>query len=222
MTADRSSKSIMAEFGFAGGAFTPVVRWDARAGRMFRDDKVDGVKRSIDITSSFTGIIDVKNMQRGWILFATGMPPNMVLAPIDDPWAIAPSDSHRRGLRVMLKLANSCGGTPGVAHEISTCAKATIRAILELHINARNAPELMDKMLPVVALKGSEAITSQTPQGKTTNYRPQFAITKWVPRPPELPLEAEPRRNSALPALSEPDDDPNFVPEPAFHDSDDF
>ena len=50
-----------------GGDFTPIVKYDARAGRMFRMDRIENngnfANEAVDITQSFKAIVDFENMR---------------------------------------------------------------------------------------------------------------------------------------------------------------
>ena len=81
-------------FGFStetsagGGDFTPVCKYDARSGRLFRIDRVNTgngfQSEPVDITSIFKAVVDFENMQVGWIDFPTGSAPSFVLVPFAD------------------------------------------------------------------------------------------------------------------------------------------
>jgi len=65
-----------------GGDFLPIVKYDARAGRMFRVDKVDGISTPVDITKKFKAVFDFENVEVGYINFATGSAPDFVMVPL--------------------------------------------------------------------------------------------------------------------------------------------
>ena len=44
--------------GGGGGDFLPIIKYDARAGRLFRVDREDGVSTSVDITRNFKAVFD--------------------------------------------------------------------------------------------------------------------------------------------------------------------
>ena len=62
-----------------GGDFTPIVKFDARAGRIFRMDRIENngnfTNEAVDITHSFKAIADFERMEAGWMLFASGIAP---------------------------------------------------------------------------------------------------------------------------------------------------
>jgi hypothetical protein len=62
-------------------------------------------------------------------------------------------------------------------------ANAVLAAIDTLHSQYEAAPEKAQGLLPVVQFQGATEV-----KGKHgSNYTPNFAIIKWVPRPAELP-----------------------------------
>ena len=107
-------------FGFpektgSGGEFVPVLKYDAKAGRFFRVDRVqdaDGNYTSdqVDITQIVKFIADFENIEVGNISFMAGQAPDFQLVRMGDAVPPSPSDGHKYGIRFMLKLAKDCGG----------------------------------------------------------------------------------------------------------------
>ena len=93
-----------------GGDFLPIIKYDARAGRMFRVDKVDGVSTPVDITKKFKAVFDFENVEVGYINFATGSAPDFVMVPLGDALPEQPSPNHKQGMRMTVKLGEACGG----------------------------------------------------------------------------------------------------------------
>lgn len=171
-----------------GGDFNKVIKFDARAGRMFRVDREQDASGSwntenVEVTNGFTAIMDLENIEVGWCLFAAGVAPQLSLVKLGHPLPQRPSDQHKQGFRMMMKLGKSSGGD---VREIAATSKAVLGAVDDLH-NAFEAGRAANpNKLPVVALTGSKAIVS-TGKGQTsTNYAPIFEITKWVDRPADL------------------------------------
>lgn len=197
-----------------GGDFTPVVKFDARAGRMFRVDREQDSggqwsTNNVEITNGFTAIMDLENIEVGWCLFAAGVAPQLSLVKLGQPLPQRPSDQHKQGFRMLMKLGKSSGGD---VREIAATSKAVLGAVDELH-NAYEAGKAANPgKLPVVALTGSKPIVS-TGKGQTsTNYAPIFEIQKWVDRPADLGGAATAKQEEA-PA-------PKPAPAPAPVDSD--
>jgi hypothetical protein len=169
-----------------GGARTPIVKFDARAGRWFR---VDGKDQVTDVTNGFTAVFDLSQIEIGWAKFAAGQAPDVSFARVPAPMPQQPSIDHRRAVRLHVKLAKSLGGD---MRELMTQASIVMQAIDQLHDAYTAAPEAAQGMLPVVACPTTEAVTISTGAGKSTNYKPVLQIVSWVARPAELPLTDAP------------------------------
>lgn len=171
-----------------GGDFTPVVKFDARAGRMFRVDREqDGGgnwnTNNVEITNGFTAVMDLENIEVGWLLFAAGVAPQLTLVKLGQPLPARPSDQHKQGFRMLMKLGKSSGGD---VREIAATSKAVLGAVDDLHTAYEAQKAANPGKLPVVALTGSKAIVSTGKGQSSTNYAPIFEIQKWVDRPAEL------------------------------------
>jgi hypothetical protein len=183
-------------FGFSteassGGDFLPIVKYDARAGRMFRVDRVDvggtWSKEPVDITGNFRALVDFENIETGWISFA-GAAPDFRLVPIGTAIPSRPAGTDEKGkplysngVRFMLKLSKECGGDKPI-REIAGTAKAFTGGVEEVYTAYLAGKGDNPGKLPVIALKGTVPVKS-TGQGQTsTNYRPQFEIVSWAAR----------------------------------------
>lgn len=172
----------------AGGDFAEIVKFDARAGRMFRIDRSqDGggqwQTNNVEITNGFAAVFDLDNIQVGWALFAAGVAPSFAMVPFGQPMPARPSDQHKQGFKVMVKLGKSSGDD---AREFASCAKAVISAMDKLHTAYEAGKGANAGKLPVVSMTGSTPIVSSGKGQTSTNYSPDFVITKWVSRPAEL------------------------------------
>lgn len=171
-----------------GGDFTPVVKFDARAGRMFRVDREqDGGgnwnTNNVEITNGFTAVMDLENIEVGWLLFAAGVAPQLTLVKLGQPLPQRPSDQHKQGFRMIMKLGKSSGGD---VREIAATSKAVLGAVDDLHTAYEAQKAANPGKLPLVALTGSKAIVSTGKGQSSTNYAPIFEIQKWIDRPAEL------------------------------------
>jgi hypothetical protein len=166
---------------------TPIVKYDARAGRWFR---VDGKDSVVDISNGFAAVFDLAQIDIGWALFAAGAPPSISFARVPAPMPPQPSPDHKRSVRLMLKLAKSAGGD---VREVLTQAGIVQAAIDALHDAYMAAPEAKEGKLPVVACPSTEAVVQAMGNGaKSTNYKPVLQIVNWVARPADLPLTSGP------------------------------
>lgn len=180
----------MSRFGFstepsAGGDFLPIVKYDARAGRIFRMDRVDTgqgfVNEPVDITASFKAIVDFENIETGWVDFSTGGAPDFRLVPMGTALPQRPSDKHKNGIRFMLKLSKDCGGEKPI-REIAGTAKAFLSGVEKVfdEYDAQRAEN--PGKLPVIVMDGSTPIKSGSGDKQSTNYVPKFKIAGWAAR----------------------------------------
>lgn len=174
--------------GEGGGDFTPVLKYDARAGRAFRVDRTQGADGSwqtdnVEVTNGLTMVMDLENIQVGWLLFAAGVAPQMTLVPYGQPIPPKPSDQHKQGFKMLLKLGKASGGD---VREFAATSKAVLGAVDEIHTqylaDAKNNPG----KLPVIELTGTKSIESKGQGQKSVNYAPVLRIKSWIDRPAEL------------------------------------
>ena len=199
-----NTQTAINRFGFStapnsGGDYTPIVKYDARAGRMFRVDRVQGAdgfsSNPVDITQGFRAVFDFENFETGWIDFPTGSAPSFVLMPLSklaqgQSLPPAPSPKHKPGVRVLIKLAKTCGGDQPV-REIAGVSKSFlggIEAVFAAYETEREKNKAPDGsyQLPVISLVSTTPVTSGNGAQKSTNYHPLFRIDGWVKRPEDL------------------------------------
>lgn len=171
-----------------GGDYADIVKFDARAGRMFRVDRAQDASgawqtNNVEITNDFQAIMDLEGIQVGWALFAAGLAPSFALVPLGQPLPPKPSADHKQAFKLMMKLGKSCGGD---VREMAAQSKAVIGSIDTLHTAYEAGKAANPGKLPVVSLKGSTPIVSVGKGQSSTNYQPVWEIVKWVDRPAEL------------------------------------
>lgn len=195
----------MSVFGFStqpnpSGDFLPIVKYDARAGRMFRVDRVDTgqgfVNEPVDITSTFKAIVDFENLETGWIAFGGGRP-DFKLVRIGEKLPPQPTakdekgkDLYSNGIRFMLKLSKECGGAKPI-RELAGVAKAFTGAVEKVYLEYVAGRLDAPSKLPVLIMEGSTPIKSGTGDKSSTNYAPNFKIVSWVDRPQDLVWSAK-------------------------------
>lgn len=191
----------------SGADFTPHIRYDARAGRMFRADRSQGADGRwettlVDITSPPPQfLMDLAQIEIGWLSY-TGGTPDLRLVPFGAALPPQPSKEHRQGFRVRVFAPKLLGGL----REFASSAKVVIAAMDALHSAYEAAPERGQGLVPVVTFAGTSPVVSKGPQGSSTNYAPVFRIEKWVARPADLPIGALPGAEgpTAAPAPTAP------------------
>lgn len=170
-----------------GGDFLPVLKYDARAGRVFRVDRDENGITSVDITKSFKAVVDFASAEVGWIYFAAGGAPDFRMVSLGAPMPDRPNDTYKQGVRLTLKLAPGCGGD---VRELATTSAATLRGINDLHDEYLRLASTQAGKLPIVTLTDTLPIESRGQGQKSTNYQPVFAISGWAPRPADMPAGA--------------------------------
>lgn len=170
------------------GEYNPVCKYDARAGRFFRVDRAQDSAgnwqtNNVEITTGFQAVMDLENIQVGWMMFAANVAPQFTLVPLGDPFPQKPSDNHKQGFRLMLKLGKSSGGD---VREFASTAKAVIGAIDALHDQYTKEKAANPGKLPIVSMISTVPVVSQGKGQSSTNYAPVFHIEKWIDRPAEL------------------------------------
>jgi len=225
--------------GAAAGDFTPIVKYDARSGRVFRVDRVNTgngfVSDQVDITATFKAVMDLENVQTGWIAFPPGAPPSFVLVPLSldpanqMPIPAKPSDKHDSGVRITMKLSKACGGEKQI-REIAGTAKSFLSGIEELYADFMRERVKYAGQLPVVTLASTLPVKSGSGTMSSTNYRPKWRIDGWAPRPVDLvptqvpltgaPVEPLPMTAPATGATVVPPNVMKGVPAPQMADDD--
>ena len=174
--------------------FTLIIKYDARAGRIFRVDRLatsSGFESTpVDITAIFKAVPDFENVETGWIDFPAGSAPSFVMIRISDlkdgkPLPDKPSAKHKNGIRFSLKLAKTCGGDRPV-REMAGTAKAFVSGVEEVYQEYEREKLKYPGKLPVIVLAGTEVVKSGKGQNTSTNYRPKFRIDGWATRPEDL------------------------------------
>lgn len=164
--------------------FLPIIKYDARSGRMSRVDRDNGENTSVDITRSFKAIFDFENMEGGYIRFVAGVAPDFRLSRLVDNTPVPnPGDGYKKGVRLIVKLSKDCGGD---IREIASNAQAFVRAIKKLYAEYLEAAPKNPGKLPAVIMTDSTPHTSGEGAMKSTNYVPVFEISGWVNRPDDL------------------------------------
>lgn len=174
-----------------GGDIVPIVKYDARSGRIFRVDRSDGVNTPVDITRNFKAVLDLENVEVGYMNFDTGGAPEFELTQLGKPLPERPANTKfRQGIRLMMKLGKDCGSD---VREMATIAKVGLRGLDELHTTYESSRERQAGQLPIVVLKDTIAVTSSGQGQKSTNYQPIFDIVGWAPRPADLVFKPKAR-----------------------------
>jgi hypothetical protein len=183
----RKTMALGLTYNTGGGDFTAIMKYDARAGRMFREDRkqADGgawVKDSVDVTNIFKAVFDFENIEVGYINFPQGGAPDFQMVALGDPMPQRPSQTHNQGVRFMLKLSKDAAGDGAAIRELAGTSAAFRMGVDELHDAYETQKAANRGKLPIVALKTTLPITSGSGTKKSTNYQPVFEIVGRAPR----------------------------------------
>lgn len=207
-----------------GGEYNPVCKYDARAGRFFRVDRTQDSggnwqTNNVEITNGFQAVMDLENIQVGWMMFAANIAPQFTLVPLGDPFPDKPSDNHKQGFRLMMKLGKSSGGD---VREFASTAKAVIGAIDALHDQYTKEKAANPGKLPIVSMISTVPVVSQGRGQSSTNYAPVFHIEKWIDRPAELAGKAAANQPAVQQTVQAAPPAPARVAQPAMAGAEEF
>jgi hypothetical protein len=170
-----------------GQDFMPVLKYDARSGVFYLQDRVLGSdgwqNEQRDVTEKFHAVFDLEQVERGWIYYPKGAPPELVMVPAGADPGEAPSKDYKEGIRLVVKMPPELGGD---VRELQSTAVAMWNAVDAVHTAFVNQAKDYPGQLPVVEL--TDIIESKTPNG--TSFTPVLEIASWVPRPVDMPKHA--------------------------------
>jgi hypothetical protein len=152
--------------------FVPYVRYNAMGVHcgIWSDRDHDDI--------AFVALSDLEHIKTGWLLFETGLPPDLHWdASLGQPGP-RPGKGHKRGLCLRLFFPEAGIGL----RELTTNNAGVCAAIDKIYSEFEFAPERAQGLVPLV-----ECISSETSFGAI--FDPVLAIIGWRPRPPR-PREA--------------------------------
>jgi hypothetical protein len=169
----------------------PRLKVDGRTGGLYREDRVHTKGQGWDTEQTniphdkFRAIMDLVNFERGYFSFPRGAAPDMRLYPLGRDIGDAPSDKHKEGIRVVMKLDASLGST---VREFVSTAVGVYYSFDALHDEYLAGLADHPGQLPIVECVGVQE--EKTSAG--TSAAPIWKIVGWAPRPPELPASGIP------------------------------
>lgn len=123
--------------------------------------------------------IDFENIATGWLRYREGQAPERVMDSNLSLRAPLPGDGFKVGFVVMVFSPKYFGGPA----EFASTSMHLSNAVKELYAQYASDRRTNPGKVPVIACTGSRAMEGR----HGTNYRPTFAIARWVDRPAELP-----------------------------------
>ncbi len=167
------------------GQFTPIIMYMAKAGRLYRRDRIGGANgyenSDTELPTGTKIAFDFGSIQVGWMHFAAGQAPSFAVVPLGQPMPASPSKDHRQGFKMLVHLGKSGG-----VRELATTAKTVLGSVDDLHGEFERAPEAQQGKIPVCEFAGTTMVQTKNVHGTQTNYRPVFRIVKWIERTADL------------------------------------
>lgn len=173
-----------------GGNFTPVVKINAKQGRVYRVDRKEDAgtwtTEEIEITRDFAFVPDFDNIEIGWMFFKAGQAPDLRMVKIGEALPPRPEgvDAEgkalfKQGFRLKVKLGKTCGGD---VRELAATAKSITGPFDKLHDQYMAEAAAHPDQLPQVRMTDMKKVDLKTQHGTNTNFEPVFEITGWVDR----------------------------------------
>jgi hypothetical protein len=172
------------------GDFADIIKYDARAGRLFRVDfdQVANTKVNVDITTPAPKFaLDFGSMQVGYIKF-TSDGPDFKTVPLGSALPDQPQDKddkNRRLYRAGFKIAVYGRALNGIREWAST-ATCVLDVIDDLHKKFLAASQAAAGQIPIVEMTKTIPLTFGKGTRASTNYAPCFVIAGWTDRVPEM------------------------------------
>lgn len=164
-----------------GGNFTPVVKINAKQGRVYRvDRKEEGgawTTDEVEITRDFAFVPDFENIEIGWMHFAAGQAPDLRMVKIGEALTARPTENHKQGFRLKIKLGKACGGD---VRELAATAKSITGPFDRLHDEYLKEKAAHRDQLPQVRMTDMKKVDLKTAHGTNTNFEPVFEIVGWI------------------------------------------
>jgi hypothetical protein len=173
-----------------GGDQQPIVKYNAKSAKWKVDDT---------LLNDITMIVDMSNVEVGWMKFGENQPPDFKMIPaaligrVELPAMPEVRDAngkalYRKGFRTTVKVSDRIAGTGPTVREWASNSLATCKGFNALHDLWLASKESGDPTLvPVVKTNGVTEISGQ----HGVNYSPTLVITKWVKRPSDLKLRLD-------------------------------
>jgi hypothetical protein len=172
------------------GEILPRLKFDARYGTIYTQDRVyengewQPSQNNIEL-DEFLAVFDMATLEVVWAYFPSSGPPDIVAVPAGQDPGDAPSEKHKQGVRLRVKMSDELGGQ---VRECISLATGFWYAIDDLHDRyLRELPQHLGQ-LPIVSI--AEMIETKTKQGSA--FAPRFVIDGWIGRPGDLPATAPP------------------------------
>jgi hypothetical protein len=164
------------------------LSWDYSIGKFVskvraKDDNGNWENVNTNIENDkFRAAFDLKNVQVGWIAYVKGEGINAVLQPIGEDYGNRPSDEHKEGLRLIVKLDKANGGA---LHKFISTAPGVWDEVDKLHIEYVKGAEKHPNAVPLIGVDEAREVPGRL--ANSTVFVPVLEFLGWTPRPDDLP-----------------------------------
>jgi hypothetical protein len=174
----------------ASGQFLAHVRYDARAGKMFKMDKrVDGGSDAVELPPGTRFAVDLGTFEAGYVAFtAQGPVRHMVPYTTDTALPPRPADLDQEGKPMFRPgfWTKICGTAVDGAREWCSNAAVLLGAMDDFWTTATASAEAAAGQIPLIAITGTVPVKSGSGARTSTNYAPVIQIVGYVDRPEAL------------------------------------
>ena len=174
----------------ASGQFLSHVRYDARAGKMFKMDKrADGGSDAVELPPGTRFAVDLGTFEAGYVAFtAQGPVRHMVPYTTDTALPPRPADLDSEGKPMFRPgfWTKICGTAVYGAREWFSNAAVLLGAMDDFWTTATASAEAAAGQIPLIAITGTVPVKSGSGARTSTNYAPVIQIVGWVDRPEAL------------------------------------
>jgi len=169
----------------SGGDFLPIIKYDARAGKLFRVDRnMGGGNDVVELPMGTAFAIDFGSLEVGYVDF-TAQGPVRHMVPFGTTIPAQPSDKNDEG-KVRFRpgfYAKVAGNSLEGLREWCSNAAVLLNALDELWNTFASAAEAAHGQIPLISIIGSTPVKSGKGAQSSTNYAPIFKINGWIDRP---------------------------------------
>lgn len=169
----------------SGGDFLPIIKYDARAGKLFRVDRnMGGGNDAVELPPGTAFALDFGSLEVGYVDF-TAQGPVRHMVPFGATIPQQPGEKNDEG-KVRFRpgfYAKVAGQSLDGLREWCSNAAVLLNALDDLWQTFAAAPEAGQGQIPLISIIGSTPVKSGKGAQSSTNYAPIFKINGWIDRP---------------------------------------
>jgi hypothetical protein len=178
----------------SSGSFRDIVKYDARAGRLFRVDRSpSGEREQTPLPVGTPFALDFGSMEVGYVSFGS-MGPARTMVTYGQPIPGQPTDVDEKG-RLIAKpgffalIYNRDLGVREWCSNAGVLTEAVDALLLSSYVGSTEADQ---GLIPIICIADTKPVSSGRGANKSTNYAPVFELKQWIQRDtiPDLPPQS--------------------------------